>query len=203
MQAVQIKKSFFSKGFFNCEISHQVEYKKKKAKVIYYVLPKQPYKIKEVNLFADDAEIDKTLNEQILESFLIKGNILEIENITKERNRLTNILRNKGYIDFTKDYLDFELDTLKNNNNEVKINIYAFNKNDEERFEVKTIKKVMMIFENDIKTDEASNDIFYDSIHFALNSYPINTPILAKNITVRPGDKFSQIESLMKSGVKQ
>lgn len=191
---VNLQNYFFSKGFFNCEISHQVEYKKKKAKVIYYVLPKKPFKIKEVNLFADDAEIDKTLNEQILESFLIKGNILEIENITKERNRLTNILRNKGYIDFTKDYLDFELDTLKNNNNEVKINIYAFNKNDEERFEVKTIKKVMMIFENDIKTDEVSNDIFYDSIHFELNSYPINTPILAKNITVRPGDKFSQIE---------
>ncbi len=191
---VNLQNYFFSKGFFNSEISYKVDYKKKKARVTYYVLPNQPFKIKDVNLFADDAEIDKTLNEQKLESFLKIGNVLELENITKERNRLTNILRNKGYIDFTKDYFDFELDTLKTSSNELIINIYAFNKNDEERFEIKTIKKVLMVFENDIKTQELSNEIVDDSIHFFLNSYPINTPILAKNITVRPGDVFSQLE---------
>lgn len=207
LDTIKIKRSeenlrnyLLSKGYLNCDISSKIKYRKKKAKVIYYINPKKVYLIRDVKLSADDADIDKLLNDTLDKCLLEKENPLDIDLIGKERNRLTNVLRNAGYYDFNKDFFDFELDTLKSKYdtlwkpNYVKINIGVSNKSDDERFLPKTIQAIYVNFENDAETQKVSPAIIYNQLHIAVNGYPLKPHIIGKTITIRPGDLFKQTE---------
>ena len=52
---VNLKKYLINKGYLNCDIEHQVVYKKKKAIVTYFINPNNAFTIRKVMLFADDA----------------------------------------------------------------------------------------------------------------------------------------------------
>lgn len=188
-----LRNFLFGKGFYNSTITHQIKYKNRKAIVTYYVNPQKAYIIDKVNLAADDAEVDAILNDTMDNSHLKKGAILDVENIAKERNRLTLVMRNKGYYDFTKDVFDFELDTLRSKNG-VNVNISVANKSDDERFQRKKISKVNVIFQNDTETQVVQGVVHYANLDFYFNGYPVKPYILSQKITVRPGDYFSQDE---------
>lgn len=186
----------FSKGYFNCGVSHKVKYLKKKAIVTYFVDPAQPYPIGKVNIAADDAVIDAFLNEQMKASLLQTGNIFDVDLIIRERNRISAVLRDNGYYDFTKDYIDFELDTA-GRQHMVNINISVANKSETERFIPKTIHVVTVRFENDSETHVRSNVLRHDNINFYLNGFPVKPHVIAKNITIKSGDLFrtSEVEN--------
>ncbi len=182
----------FSQGFYNSTISYEVKYRKKKATVTYFINPNKAFTINKVNLAADDAEIDKILNDTLDETYLKSGLILDVDLITKERNRLTNILRNMGYYDFTKDYIDFELDTFKSVGG-VNINISVANKSETERFVKKTIGMINLVFQNDEETqDDSQGVLVYNNLNFYFNGYPIKPYVIAKNIKFKKGDLYSQ-----------
>ena len=190
---VNLRNYLFGKGFYNSTITHQIKYKNRKATVTYFVNPQKAYIINKVNLAADDAEVDAILNDTLGNSHLKKGDILDVDNIARERNRLTLIMRNKGYYDFSKDVFDFELDTLRSANG-VNINISVANKSDDERFQRMKISKVRVIFQNDSETHVEQGVTRYANLEFYFNGYPVKPYILSQKITVRPGDYFSQDE---------
>ncbi len=184
-----LRNYLFSKGYFNCDIKHTIEYKKKKAIVSYYIIPRAGYFINKVNLSADDAEIDKFLNENLSNSFFVPGELIDVENINKERNRLTNVLKNNGYFDFSKEYIDFELDTIMSNHT-VNVIISVANKSDDERFIRKFIRTVNVIYENDSETYAPTPVQRFQNINFYFNGFPMKPTVIAKNITIKEGDFF-------------
>jgi len=190
---VNLRNYLFGKGFYNSTITHQIKYKNRKATVTYFVNPQKAYIINKVNLAADDAEIDAVLNDTLGNSHLKNGAILDVDNIARERNRLTLVMRNKGYYDFSKDVFDFELDTLRSANG-VNINISVANKSDDERFQRKKISRVRVVFQNDSETQVEQGVTRYANLDFYFNGYPVKPYILSQKITVRPGDYFSQDE---------
>lgn len=190
---VNLRNYLFGKGFYNSTITHQITYKNRKATVTYFVNPQKAYIINKVNLAADDAEVDAILNDTLGNSYLKNGDILDVDNIARERNRLTLIMRNKGYYDFSKDVFDFELDTLRSKNG-VNINISVANKSDDERFQRMKISRVSVIFQNDSETQVEQGVTRYANLDFYFNGYPVKPYILSQKITVRPGDYFSQDE---------
>lgn len=186
-----LRNYLFSQGYYNSTISYSVTYKKKKAIVTYYINPNKAFIINNVSLAADDAEIDKILNDTLDETYLKKGKVLDVDMITKERNRLTNVLRNMGYYDFTKDVIDFELDTLKKDGN-VNIIISVANKSDDERFVKKSISTINLVFQNDEETQDSQGVLVYNDLNFYFNGYPVKPYVIAKNVKVKPGDYFNQ-----------
>lgn len=190
---INLENYLYSKGYFDCKVTHSVEYKKKKAIVTYYVTPNQPYIINKVNLAADDAEIDKFLNENLKSSYLVPGHVLDVDMISKERNRINILMKNNGYYDFSKEYIDFELDTIGKKNSLI-VNISVANKSETERFFPKSINNVTVMFENDSETHVNSKPFIYNNIEFYLNGFPIHPHVIAKNITIKRGDLFSSLE---------
>lgn len=184
-----LKNYLFSKGYYNVEIRHKIHYRKNKAVVTYYILPGSAYVIDKVTLSADDAEIDHFLNENMAASSLRKGDIIDVDSVSYERLRLTNILKNNGYFDFNKDYIDFELDTNMHTH-EINVIISVSNKSEDERFKRMFINKVIVQFANDSETHVVSEVLNYQNIDFYLNGYPIKPNVIAKNITIKAGDFF-------------
>lgn len=190
---LNIQKYFFNKGFLNAEVTSTIKYKRKKAYVTYYVNPSNPYLIHQVNFFADDGEIDKLLNTRSKESMLLKDNNLDIDLLSKERNRINTLLRNSGYYDFSKDFIDFELDTIKHQN-KVTINISVSNKIDGSLFVKKKIKQVYVNFENDEETQYITTPVLYKDFYFSFNGYPIKPFVIAKYISIHKDSMFNQID---------
>lgn len=186
---LNLQNFLFSKGYFDCKVTHSIQYKRKKAVVTYFVIPAQPFKINKVSLAADDAVIDSFLNANMGNSHLQPGHILDVEMINRERNRLNNLMKDNGYYDFSKEFIDFELDTM-GKKNAMNINISVANKSEFERFTRKTIQSVSVRFENDSETHVISPVSRFENINFYFNGFPINPHVIAKNISIREGDIY-------------
>jgi hypothetical protein len=90
--------------------------KKHKVFVFYYIEPKQPFVVRKVSYDVQDPQLALLVNEDKDSCYLIArkpGEFVnyDIDIFAAERDRITRNLRNKGYYQFTKDYVRFEVDS--------------------------------------------------------------------------------------------
>lgn len=100
-----------NKGFLRAQVRDSVVVKKKKAKV-YYIINRGPL------YFVDSIAYDipnPSLDYYHVQSkvLLKKGMRYDVNILDKERDRLTQLYRNKGYYLFKKEYIRYEADSLK------------------------------------------------------------------------------------------
>jgi outer membrane protein assembly factor BamA len=112
--AKQLRMYLFSIGHFNAEVIANTEYKeKKKAEVNYVITSGEAYTINEITYSIKDPMLKAFIYANKSNSLLQKGENFNVDNIEDERLRITNILKNTGYYDFSKEYIIFNIDTTK------------------------------------------------------------------------------------------
>jgi len=120
---LELQKLFINMGYLNVDVSSTITAKDKKAEVIYRIEGNTPYRIHQYSTtIADDSirnlltgnENGEPLRRASGESAservsLIKNDMLFDRNILdKERDRITNLLRNRGYYAFNKQYISYD-----------------------------------------------------------------------------------------------
>ncbi len=107
----QISLYLNTKGFFYAEVNHTNDFRKKKARVTYHVLFNKPYRIRNYSVVAHDNQI-KYLTDQLERKDPIeKGDIYDVEALEDERSAIAKYLRNNGYYFFSKEYINFLVDS--------------------------------------------------------------------------------------------
>ena len=105
-----------NKGFFNAEISDSVEYKRKKAKVTYYIKPHLPYTVSNIVYAVYNPELDTLISGADKPNSLLKpGMNYDVDIFQKERERIAKELKNRGYYFFTTENIVFQADTTIGN----------------------------------------------------------------------------------------
>ena len=94
-------------GFFDAEVGYSITSKDKKASISYEIEENKPYLLDSVYTRVDNPELQNLISSFSSNSFLQKGQIYNQDNITEERNRLEELLKNKGYYMFSKSYINF------------------------------------------------------------------------------------------------
>lgn len=94
-------------GFFDADVTFNVALKNKKAVISYAIEEKEAYILDSVFTRTDNPEIQRLLADFSSNSFLKKGQIYNQDNIGAERNRLEELLKNKGYYMFSKSYVNY------------------------------------------------------------------------------------------------
>lgn len=94
-------------GFFDAEVNFKVAVKNKKAVISYAIEEKEAYILDSVFTRTDNPEIQRLLADFSSNSFLKQGQIYNQDNIGAERNRLEELLKNKGYYMFSKSYVNY------------------------------------------------------------------------------------------------
>ena len=102
-----------NKGYFYTDVQYTSEIKKKKATVTYYVDTKNLYRVKSVNFPKDSGRINGIINDNKENSHLKPGEPFDVSLLKKERERIADDLRNRGYYYFNKEYVYFDLDSNK------------------------------------------------------------------------------------------
>jgi hypothetical protein len=107
-------------GYFENKVEARVIFKRdglifwrkgKKCKVQYHIYPNAPYKVREIDHSVEDQAIAKIYPALSKETLLRSGDKFSIDVLDQERERITHILNNRGYYEFTKDYIVFDADS--------------------------------------------------------------------------------------------
>ena len=129
----ELERFYVNKGFVNAEVSATIDTSKhKKASVTYRIKSNAPYRIHDYNMQLSDTRIDSIARltpprRSVLASAfrtysddytsLIKDSALfDRDILDKERQRITNLLRQRGYYAFNRDYLFYLADSSFNQN---------------------------------------------------------------------------------------
>ena len=196
ISAQKLSDFYFGKGYFNNKVWFTVKPKlgyKKRAKVIYHADLNNPYQIQKLKYLTSSKIMEGILRSNSAQQRLNIGQRIDFQNIEYERNRITELFRNRGFYTFNSSHIDFEIDTsLVENQASVVLNIRNLN----EKY-AHTQHKIERIL---VKIDDASQQdtILYQGIQFLEGSYYINPSTLSKNIIFRVGELY-QAEQVQKT----
>ena len=110
--ASNIKIYMDSRGYFNSEASYSIDTtSRRRAIVTYRTKQGRPYRIGEIKYRFRDRFLAPIILEDTAASLLRTGNVLDFTVLDKERSRISTMLRNSGYFNFTINNILYEVDT--------------------------------------------------------------------------------------------
>ena len=100
-----------NKGYLDAQVELFADTKGKKLNAIYVLHPGTPYYIRRLNYEIQDSVIARLL--QYDQHQLRENTKLNVEALNQERSRITELLQNRGYFRFHKEYIIYRIDTLQ------------------------------------------------------------------------------------------
>ncbi len=169
-----------NKGFYEAEVRDTTIFKKGRARVLYKVVPREPYRISDITYFFEDSNLSHMVLKDTASNKFRVGELFDVDVLQEERVRIETIIRDSGYYAFTRDYIYYEVDSTFNTHTvEVTLGIRNYpNTNSRGQtvhtaHPVYTIRDVhMMTNYNTLSFDERSDTasiirdtVVYDSIY--------------------------------------
>jgi hypothetical protein len=101
----------FSKGYFLSKVEAAISEKKRRVSVVYKIHPGPPYLLDSIFYNIPDSLVNRLVAKDRANQVLVKGHLYNEDDFSKERERIDLLLRDNGYYNFNRQYVDFELDT--------------------------------------------------------------------------------------------
>jgi outer membrane protein insertion porin family len=105
----QMEFYLFNNGFFDAKTDFETSFKNKKARVTYLITENEPYVVDSFYTNSDDSSILKILEEYKKVRQVKVGEIYNQNAISRERQRVEDILKDKGYYTFSKSFLEYNV----------------------------------------------------------------------------------------------
>lgn len=141
----QIKLYLNNKGYFNAKVGKEINYnnEKHKANVTYIALTNKPYQVQNINYSIEDSDVRIFVLADTINSLIKLNKNYDVDQMQIERERITKNLKDNGYYNFAKEYIEYRVDSsLKCN----KINLTIHINNCKTKIKMAT--KDTMIIEN-------------------------------------------------------
>jgi len=113
----QLRTFLVKHGYFNAEVSSEINtMEKKQMKTAVYIIDaKKPYLIDSISFDIQDDNLVKLTSESRTIGKVVKvGDRFDIEKLEEERKKLTTYFKNRGYYDFNKELIYFDVDSSLN-----------------------------------------------------------------------------------------
>lgn len=221
----ELKRFFINKGFTDAEVSVEIDTsRRKKAIVKYDIKTNTPYRIHDYSMELNDHKIDsiarlKAPRRSFLASAfrsstedytpLVKDSALfDRDLLDKERQRITTLLRRRGYYAFNKEYLAYLADSSYNQHLvdlEMVLKPYRLTKANGQVMDTLHrqyyIKDVNIVTDydpltvTDLEQELASRDTFRVgdiNILYGVNGKSIRPGVLGKSTYITPGRLFNE-----------
>ena len=183
-------------GFFDADVKFSIATKNKKAFIAYQIDEKEPYILDSVFTRTDNPAIQGLISDFSYNSFLKQGQIYNQDNVGAERNRLEELLKNKGYYMFSKSYVNYiayQDTAAKSIRLEQVIQKPTFT----ESHQVYTLDTIR--FRINPPTDEYADrqiQTQYQGIDFSFYRDRYSPKILASRIQLQKGKPYSRTDAL-------
>ena len=194
----RFKEYLFSNGYFKSDVTDSIIVKGRLVTVIYRVNPGRPYLIDSIVYDVPDTTILKIIDENPEVKLINVGERFQQDNFTKERERIDLLLKDHGYYDFSRQYIDFATDTTYRSP-EHKIAVMVSIKDPAKRGYHKQFKIDSVTFTTDVganvpnrqRTTQPYHDIQYK---YFVDNY--NLKVLSQRVFIRPEELYSRTKTL-------
>lgn len=111
----QFEQYLRNKGYYNAVVDDSVRFKRHKAYLSYKIVAGEPYRIENMKYIVKDSRVSDLIAQNMHESLLKPGVILDVDVMNRERDRITRFLRDDGFFEFYSDYIHYKVDTMYRN----------------------------------------------------------------------------------------
>ncbi len=108
-----IQQNLHNNGYFNAEVERQFKNKKQKKAVTYQIQLGPQYVIRKVHFKTGTHRLSALLKKYASQSLLQAGEPYSVKKLKRERSKIARFYRNKGYIYFNQEYVQFQIDSSK------------------------------------------------------------------------------------------
>ena len=115
--AQNLKTYMNSRGYYSSRVDFEVDTtrRRKRAYVTYRTHQGEPYRITSISYDFRDRQLQPIIESDSAASLLRVGNIFNITELDKERERIATFLNDRGYYDFSVNNIEYRVDTLGGN----------------------------------------------------------------------------------------
>lgn len=109
--AEQMQQYLGQKGFFHAQVSTSKKQKGRRIYLNYQVEKKHAHRYRKITYYITDSLVAQLVVQDTLNRLFQPGDRYDEDILTAERNRLFDLMRNKGYFSLSKQFFFFEIDT--------------------------------------------------------------------------------------------
>lgn len=194
-----LKNRLENRGYFYSSVDHKIEEKRdqKLAKIFYKAtLPEEPYVMEQYGVDSDSLRIYELIQETLSESLIEEGTPFNLALLKLERERIDTQLKQRGYYNFSNNFLIFEADT--NQYDRKKFDLFVRLKKDVpvEAIRPYVIKEINIYPNYAIGTDTLERDITrYNGKNYIQNEVFFEPEKLDPFILLEEGELYNPLES--------
>lgn len=188
-----MKNYMFNQGFLYNDVTTEIIDKKDKITVIYTITPNHKYTIDSIIFPKKVNELTKIIvwNQKL--SLLKKGDDFNLNVLDDERSRVTDLLRNRGYFFFNKEYISFDIDTNAHNQ-KVNLTMVINPPRDikgQRKFTLSDVYVFTDHYKEKLSTSLDLDTILYEDYHFITENNPFKPKSLLFGIYLKKGEIYS------------
>ena len=194
----QMENYLHTKGFFNGHVEHDISLEGQRLTSNYTIEEQIPYIIDTITYQAQDSIINSLLDITYEERLVKKGQIYDEANLSKERERIETLLRNNGFYDFSRQYIEYRVDSTLEDQ---KVVISTIIREPAKRGYHKRFKLDSVIFttDADLKNQQVMGErksSAYNNITYRYYEYKYYKKILDRRLFIYPDSLYSLEETL-------
>jgi outer membrane protein assembly factor BamA len=198
--AENIHTHLFNNGYFLNRVTPKIsERKNRRVEVVYQVAPGQPYVIDTLWVNAEDAAIEKILLRSAAGAKIRAGDLYNQTRLTAERERIESILKDNGYYDFSRQYIDFDVDTSYREGRNVAVRINIHNPPKKEAHRRFRIDSVAMTVDAGVRAPASRKRLVtpYRDLTFSYFKDLYSERILSQRVFLHPDSLYSRSSMLL------
>ncbi|WP_051313097.1 BamA/TamA family outer membrane protein [Sporocytophaga myxococcoides] len=187
----QMKYYLHSQGYFLSDVTSDADTSGKKISVVYKIHEGDYYKIKSIKYSIKDKKIDSLVNANLKDSPLKINNRYKESDVSDERERLTKLLKDKGYFDFSRQYIFFKLDSTIGNK-WITMEILIQNPSGQDSHNQYTISQIYFNTDLSPRKEKTRDTLEYRGIHYIFYDKRFSKKLLNSKMSFHPGDLYNQ-----------
>jgi outer membrane protein insertion porin family len=182
-----------SKGYFSSHVEKEVAFKRNRAFVTYLITENSPHIVDSLSIRTANEDIKALLQRYQSKSLLKVGDNYDQEAISKERERIELLLKDNGYYDFSRQYIEFNVYKKPESTRIILETVIKKPKNDE-LHRVYTIDSVNIITDANLNfgVGRARQRATYNNKVYNFYDYRYRQRILDQKILIQKGDTYSR-----------
>jgi outer membrane protein insertion porin family len=179
-------------GFFDAKVDYSVSIDRKKAAVTYQLTENQPYLIDTFYTKTEDVNISSILEKNKKSTAIRVGKTYEQNQLSKERQRVEDVLKENGYYTFSRSFIDYNVlkDTVAY---KVKIEQNIRKPLSSEFHRVYTLDSIYFTIDppSDVFIDY-DNTSTYQDINFSIYEDKYSKKIISSRIFLEKGNLYNR-----------
>jgi len=189
----RFKEYLFAHGYFRNNVNAEVTSKHRLVTVRYTINPGRPYILDTVFYKIPDSVVHTLVLKSRKNSFLKKGELYDQNNFTKERERIDLFLKDEGYYDFSRQYVEFNIDTAYREHQKVGVQVIINDPAKREHHKKFYVEEINFTTDAGVistKATRSSRTFRNINYHFYEDMYSVK--VLSQRVFILPGMSYSR-----------